>query len=79
MASNQSSDLGPSSSVQKPSSSVPLYPSSPTVAVHVPYSASIGDISSTGIQHRPVVPGSKVGQSTAVIQKTVPASIPSKN
>ena len=72
MASGQPSDLGP----QKTAGSLPIYQSSPVV--HVPYSGNIGNTPSPAIQHRPVVQGGKVGQSTAVIQKATPASLPSK-
>jgi len=77
MSSGQSADLGPSSAHQKPSSNLPLYQSAP-VTVHVPYSSTIGSTPSSAIQHRPVVQGVKVGQSTAVIQKTSTSSVPSK-
>ena len=76
MASGQPSDLGPSSAHQKPAGSLPLYQSSPVV--HVPYSSNIANASSPALQHRPVIQGGKVGQSTAVIQKAAPASLPSK-
>lgn len=76
MASSQPSDLGSSGGLPKAAGSLPIYPSS-SVAVHVPYSANIGN-SSPAIQHRPVNQGGKVGQSTAVIQKATPAALPSK-
>lgn len=61
----------------KPPANVPVYPS-PSVTVHVPYGAGHGQVPSPTIQHRPVVQGPKVGQTTAVIQKAAPAVVPSK-